>query len=56
MRKVESVTSLSVTADVAASGAVGLSTAELVLGPEDEEAWTVTGVEAVTGTFLSKPC
>lgn len=43
------LTSLSVTEDVAASGAVGLSTAELVL--EVEEAWTVAGVETATGTF-----
>lgn len=54
--KVESVTSLSVTEEVAASGGVGLSTAELVLGPEEEEAWTAAGVETATGTFLSKPC
>lgn len=50
------VTSLSVTEEVAASGAVGLSTAELVLGPEQEDTWTVDGVEAAAGTFLSKPC
>lgn len=52
----ESVTSLSVTEDVAASGAVGLSIAELVLGPMEEEVWRVAGVETATGTFLSKPC
>lgn len=36
--EVEPVTSLSVTEEVAASGAVGLSTAELVLWPGDDEA------------------
>lgn len=36
MCTVESVTSLSVTEEVAASGAVGLSTAEFVLAPEEE--------------------
>lgn len=54
MCKVESVTSWSVTEDVAASGAVGLSTAELVFGPEEGGAWPMIGVEA--GAFLSKPC
>ena len=54
--KVESVTSWSVTEAVAASGGVGWSTAELVLGPEGEEARTVAGVETATGAFLSKPC
>lgn len=49
------VTSLSVTEGEAASGAVGLSTAELVLGPEGEGR-TVAGVETATGSFLSKPC
>lgn len=57
MWNMESVTSLSVIEGVAASGAVILSIAELVLGPEEEAAWTGTGVEtAATGTFLSKPC
>lgn len=56
MCKLESVTSLSVTEEVAASGGVGLSTAELVLGPEEEGARTVAGVETATGAFLSKPC
>lgn len=50
------LTSLSVTEEVAASGGVGLSTTELVLGPTEEEAWIVAGVETVTGTFFSKPC
>lgn len=55
--QVEFVTSLSVTEGVAASGAVVLRKAELVLGPEEAAAWTATGVEtAATGTFLSKPC
>lgn len=50
------ITSLSVTEGVAASGGVGLSTAELVLDPVEEDNWTVAGVDAATGTFLSKPC
>lgn len=44
------------TEEVAASGGVGLSTAELVLDPEEEGTWMVAGVEAATGTFLNKPC
>lgn len=57
MCQVEFVTSLSATEGIAASEAVVLRIAELVLGPEEAEAWTATGVEtAATGTFLSKPC
>lgn len=53
---VESVTSLSVTEEVAASGAVALSTAEFVLAPDDGGAGAGAGVETASGTFLSKPC
>lgn len=41
---------------LAASAAVGLSTAELVLGPEEEGAGGAAGVEAAAGSFLSRPC
>lgn len=53
---VESVTSLSVTEEVAASGAVALSTTEFVLATDDGGAGAGAGVETASGTFLSKPC
>lgn len=53
----KSVTSFPVVEGVVESGAVILSIAELVLGPEEEAAGTETGVETTaTGTFLNKPC
>lgn len=54
--KFECFTSLSGTEEEAVSGAVGLRTAKLVLGPEDEDGWPVAGLETEAGTFLSNPC